>query len=56
MYDLYDVLQKRDEVILEIKRKIEIWEATEEECIMVMIEFQKEINRILKWNSLHDNI
>lgn len=54
MYDLKDVIQKMDEEILKIKRQIELWEATESDCIMVQLEFQKEINRILEWNSKID--
>lgn len=55
-YDLYDIIQKRDIEVEKLKKQIELWQATHEECIMVQIEFQKEIERIIELNSKFDNI
>lgn len=54
--DLYEIIQKRDIEIEKLKKQIELWQATQEECIMVQIEFQKEIDRIMAFNSKFDNI
>lgn len=56
MYDLYDVIQKRDLEIAKLRRQIQDWKATDEECIMVQIAFQEEIERIIEINSKFDNI
>lgn len=56
MYDIYDVIKKRDEEVEKLRRQIQEWKATIEECIAVQIEFQKEIERIIEMNSTFDNI
>ncbi len=56
MFSLYDIVNKRDEEVKKLRQQIKEGKATDEECIMVQIEFQKEIERIIEFNSKFDNI
>lgn len=53
-YDIIDVINKEHEEISKLKMQIAKWEATEEQLLLVQIQFQKEIDRILSYNSKHD--
>ena len=53
-YDIYDIITKRDSEVAKIRSQIHIGEATNDECIMVQIEFQKEIEKIMRLNANFD--
>lgn len=53
-FDIYDVMEKRDSEIKKLKEQIQCWNATDVECIMVHVAFQKEIERIITNNAKFD--